>query len=213
MNIKDFYSFGSKLVSSTVQAHPVGLKQFSPIDPDKSYLYDEHRLIRGDYTDISFPVVFKQEYGNKLQDILDTGWASLYLISDKMKAALEENALTGWKAFAVKVLGKQGQEISGYHGLSITGRCGKINYNKSEIIEKRLVPNGPLVKYYKGLHIGLDEWDGTDFFLPEKTLWTIITKTAAEALKKNKLTNIKFENLLEIETDYSTVQVALQNQE
>jgi hypothetical protein len=173
---------------------------------------DEHRLIRGDYTDISFPVVFKQEYGNKLQDILDTGWASLYLISDKMITVLEENALTGWKTFAVKVLDKQGQEISGYHGLSITGRCGKIDYSKSEITEKRLVPNGPLAKYYKSLHISLDEWDGTDFFLPGKTLWTIMTRTAAEALKKNKLTNIKLENIAEIETDYSTVQVALQNQ-
>lgn len=203
MSIKDFYSFGSKLVSSTVQVHE------SVLNRDK-----KNNLIHGDYDDITFPVVFKQEYGNKLQDILDTGWASLYLISDKMKAVLEENALTGWKTFAVKVLDKKGQEIQeGYHGLSITGRCGKIDYNKSEIIEKLLVPNGPLVKYYKGLHIGWDEWDGTDFFLSEKTLWTIITKTAAEALKKNRLTNIRLENLAEIETDYSTVQVALQNQE
>ena len=202
MEIKDFYSFGSKLVSSTVQVHE------NVLNSDKA-----NNLIRGKYDGISFPVVFKQEYGNKLHDILDTGWASLYLISDKMKAALEENDLTGWKVFVVKVLDKQDREINGYHGLSITGRCGKINYNKSEIVEKRLVPNGPLVKYYKGLHIGLEEWDGTDFFLPEKTLWIIVTKTAAEALIKNKLTNIKFENLPEIEMDYYTVQLAQQNQE
>ncbi|MEM0941183.1 MAG: DUF1629 domain-containing protein [Bacteroidota bacterium] len=213
MDIKDFYSFESKLVSSTVQVHPVGLKEFSPIDPDKSYPYDENRLIQGDYTGISFPVVFKQEYGNKLQDVLDTGWASLYLISDKMKAVLEDNSLTGWKTFAVKVLDKKGQEIKGYHGLSITGRCGQIDYNKSEIIEKRLAPNGPLVKYYKGLYIGLDKWDNHDFFIPEKTLWTTVSKRAVEVLKKNKLTNIRLKNLAEIETDHSTVQVALQNQE
>jgi hypothetical protein len=206
MSIKDFYSFGSKQVSSTVQAHPVGLKKFFPIDPDKSYLYDEHRLIRGDYSDISFPVVFKQEYGNKLHDILDTGWASLYLISDKMKAVLEENSLTGWKTFDVKVMDKKGQQICGYRGLSITGRCGKIDYLKSEIIEKLLVPNGPLVKYCKGLHVGLDKWDGTDFFLPDKTLWIVITKKAADALKKNKLANVRLENIAEIEIPYFSMQ-------
>ncbi|MBX3102798.1 MAG: hypothetical protein KF690_09840 [Bacteroidetes bacterium] len=206
MNIKEFYSFGSKLSSSTLQVHPVGLKEFHPIDPNKRYLYDEDRLIQGDYTDISFPVIFKQEYGKKLQDILDTGWGSLYLISDKMKVILEDNNLTGWKTFAVKVIDKKGQEIQGYHGLSITGRCGKIDYGKSEIIERRLVPNGPLVKYYKGLHIGLDNWDGTDFFSPEKTLWTIVTKRVAEVLKKNKLTNIMLENLAEIEINHLAVE-------
>lgn len=208
MDIKDFYSFGSKLSSSTVQANPIGLKEFHPIDPNKRYLYDELRLIQGDYLNISFPVIFKQEYGKKLEDILDTGWASLFLISDKMKAVLEENALTGWKTFAVKVLDKKGQEIQGYHGLSITGRCGKIDYSKSEIIEKRLVPNAPLGKYYKGLHVGLDKWGGSDFFLPEKYFGIIITSKTAEVLKKNKLTNIRLENLGEIETP----DFALQNE-
>lgn len=77
MSIKDFYSFGSKLVSSTVQVHE------SILSRDK-----KNNLIHGDYDDISFPIVFKQEYRKKLQDILDTSWGSLYLISDKMKAVL-----------------------------------------------------------------------------------------------------------------------------
>lgn len=208
MNIKEFYTLRSKLSSSTVQAHPIGLKEFHPIDPNKKYLYDELKLILGDYSDISFPIIFKQEYGKKLQDILDTGWASLFLISDKMKATLEENALAGWQTFEVKVLDKKDQEIQGYHGLSITGRCGKIDYSKSEIIEKRLVPNAPLGKYYKGLHVGLDEWDGSDFFLPEKYFGIIATNRAAEVLKTNKLTNTRLENLEEIETS----DFALQNE-
>lgn len=207
MDIKEFYTLRSKLSSSTVQAHPVGLKEFHTIDPNKRYLYDEHRLIQGDYNDISFPVVFKQEYGKKLQDILDTGWPSLYLISDKTKTVLEDNDLTGWETFDVKVLDKQDKEIQGYYGLSITGRCGEIDYGKSEIIEKRLVPNGPVSKYYKGLHVGLNKWDGNDFFLPEKYFGIITTQRAAEVLKKNKLTNIRLENLAEIETS----DFALQN--
>jgi hypothetical protein len=196
MSIKNFYTFSSKLSSSTVQAHAINLSD----KEDNTGLFDQHRLVQGVYDSISFPVIFKQEYGKKLADVLDTGWVSLFLISDAMKAVLEENALTGWKTFAVKVLDNKGQEIQGYHGLSITGRCAKIDYSKSEIIERRLVPNAPLGKYYKGLHVGLDKWDNSDFFLPEKYFGIIITSSAAEVLKKSRLTNIKLENLTEIET-------------
>lgn len=204
MSIEKFYTFSSKLSSSTVQAHAISLNG----KEDNTGLFDQHRLIQGVYDGISFPVIFKQEYGKKLEDVLDTGWPSLFLISDKMKAVLEENALTGWKTFAIKALDKKGQEIQGYHGLSIMGRCGKIDYSKSKIIEKRLVPNAPLGKYYKGLYVGLDKWDGSDFFLPEKYFGIIMTSRVAEVLKKSKFTNIKLVNLGEIETP----DFALQNE-
>jgi len=209
MDIEKFYSFGSKLLSSTFQAHAVALNK----DKNKnSEYYDQDMLLLGNYSGITFPVIFKQEYGNKLQDVLDTGWVGLYIISDKMKGVLEDNNLTGWKTFAVKILNKCGQEIEGYHGFSVIGRCGKIDYSKSEIIEKQLVPNGLLGKYYKGLNVGLDKWDGSDFFLPEKYFGIIITEKTANILKKNKITNIKLENLTEIELDDFTVQVAIENQ-
>ena len=206
MEIKDFYNLRSKLVSSTFQAHAIGLNKDKN---ENSEYYDQHMLLLGSYSGISFPAIFKQEYGKKLQDVLDTGWVSLYLISDKMKVVLEDNNLTGWETFAVKVLDKQNNEIQGYHGLSITGRCGKIDYNKSEVFEKRLVPNGPLGKYYKGLHVGLDKWDGSDFFLPEKYFGIMTTQKVAEVLKKNKLTNIKLKNLAEIETPDFDVNIYL----
>ena len=196
MNIKEFYDFGDKYVSSTIQVHAVALNR----DRNENSEYsDKQMLLLGNYSGITFPVVFKQEYGKKLQDMLGTGWAGFYLISDNMKTVLEDNNLTGWKTFAVKVLTKKGEEIEGYHGLSITGRCGAIDYSKSEIIEKRMIPTGPLAKFRKGLHVGLDKWDGSDFFLPEKNFGTIVTSRAADILKKNKLTNIRLENLADIE--------------
>lgn len=209
MNIKEYYRFGSKLVSSTFQAHAVALNKDKN---ENSEYYDQDMLLVGNFSGIIFPVVFKQEYGKKLQDMLDTGWAGLYLISDNMKTVLEENHLTGWKTFAVKVLDKKGQPIEGYHGLSIIGRCGKIDYSKSEVFEKRLVPQGPLAKFHKGLYVGLDEWDGSDFFLPEKYYGTIISSKAAHILKESKLTNIRMTNLAEIEIMDFDVQVAIENQ-
>ena len=159
---------------------------------------DHWNLIKGRYAEINFPVIFKQKYGKTLTDILDTGWPNLFLISDKMKAILEENKLTGWATFSIKLYDKAGNEIFGYHGFSITGQCGQVNYEKSEIIEKRKVPTGPTCQYYKGLSI--DQLDGADFFTPDKTCQIFITKRAADVLKKNKITNMRLENLAEKET-------------
>lgn len=196
MSKEKFYTFSSKLSSSTIQAQPINLNDIV----DSSGLSDPHRLIQGLYGGIQLPVIFKKKYGRKLEDVLDTGWSGLFLISKKFKEVLVENELTGWNTFDVKLLDKDNQELQGFYGLSITGRCGRIDYSKSEIIEKRLVPNGPLGKYYKGLPIGLDQWDGSDFFLPHDNFGTIVTSRAVDVLKKGKVTNIRFENISEIET-------------
>lgn len=196
-NIGDFFYFRSRLVSTTVQAHAVGLK-----NNDKGV--NEHwNLIDGNYKGISFPVTFKQEHGKKLTDILDTGWPSLYLISERMKIILEENNLTGWKIFSIKLYDKRNNEIPDYHGFSIVGKCSPMVYDNCEIIEKRRISNGPICKFYKGVHI--EEWDGSDFFIPEGTCHTIISKKGADVLKKNKISNLELKNLADYETSVTNV--------
>lgn len=172
IEMKDFFYFGSKLLSSTLQAHPEGLKD------DRDGISEHYHLIKGKYEliTIDFPIVFKQDYGVKHTDILDTGWAGLYLISDKLKTILEENHFKGWKTYPVKLYDKKGNEIQGYHGFSVTGMCGPISYANSEIFEKRYIPDGPIERNYKGVTLGLDKWDGSDFFTPERSYRTVITK-------------------------------------
>ena len=191
MEKEQFYAFGSKLVLSTIQAYAFGLNDTADENDDT------RKLMRGDYSGISFPVQFKQEYGKKLRDILDTGDGSFHLISDNLKQILEENKFTGRKAFPVKIYDKKGKEITGYHGLSVTGKSNGPIYKRSEIIEKRLVAHGPICRYYKGMHI--DGWDGSDFFTPDTTTYIIITKQVTEILKKNKITNVHLRSLDEIE--------------
>lgn len=187
-----FFDFSSKFALNDFHASPINFN-----------LDNKTKLITGDYIGIDFPVTFKQYEGKKLTDVLDTGFAGLYLISEKFKTILEENTLTGWKVYSIKLFDKKGIEVFGYHGFSVTGRCAAVDYGKSEIIEKRLVSHGPICKYYKGMFI--DDWDGTDFFTPERTLYTLITKKAANALKKNKITNFRLENLTDIETDVKII--------
>ena len=186
-----FFDFCSKLSSSTVLAPPIELQ------------IDDLKLIRGDYRGINFPVIFKQKEGKKFCDILDTGYPSLYLISERMKILLMENNLTGWKTFPIKLYDKKGNVIAGYNGFSITGSSGPKNYEKSQIIEKQFVPLGPIIKFYKGFLI--DKWDKSDFFLPEKTTMTCITKKAAEILRKNKITNMYLEETADYESDFRIV--------
>jgi hypothetical protein len=198
--MKDFFEFGSKLVLSNVQAIPVGLKS------DENNLSDHWKLIKGQYGGINFPVIFKQKHGKKFNDILDTGWINLFLISDRMKKILEENKLAGWKTFSIKLYDKKENEIFGYQGFSVTGHCGPINYEKSEIIERRKVPTGPICKFYKGEYVNLDTWDRSDFFIPEGTCQILITKEVAEILKKHKITNMLLENLADKEINIRLVE-------
>ncbi len=185
MEMKDFFDFSSTLVSTTLLARLT--------DPN----IDRLKLIKGDYQGIDFPITFKQEDGNKLRDILDTGYPSLYLISERMKQLLEEHQLTGWKVFPILLYDKKGKEIAGYHGFSITGQSGPISYKKSEIIERRHVPDGPFYTYYKGVTI--DNWDGSDFFTPKRTYETCVTRKAADILKANKISNLRLKNFTESE--------------
>jgi hypothetical protein len=187
MNLPNFFSFSSKLASSTFPAHLADSK------------IDHHKLIKGDYTEIDFPVIFKQKHGDKLLDLLDTGCVGLFLISDKLKMVLEENHLTGWETFSVKISDKNDNLIPGYHGLSITGRCESTSFDQSNIIEKQLVSTGPICKYYRG--ISINQWDGSDLFSPEKKYQTFITQKTANLLKKNKITNLQLENTAEYEVD------------
>lgn len=201
MQISNFFNFNDKLSSATLQAHAINLPA------NNSRLSRDLQLLTGDYSNFNFPIIFKQEYGNRLDDIIRTGYPDLYMISERMKDILESNNLTGWKTFSVTVLDHEEKEIKGYCGLSVIGKCGPIDYNKSEIIEKKLVIDGPLIKWYKGQYIGLDRWDGMDFFLPEGYYGIIVTEKAAKIIKKNKLTNIKLIRLSEIEVPEFIVKV------
>lgn len=182
-----FFDFGSKL--SSVNFH-------ASLMDDK---IERNNLIKGEYNSIEFPVVFKQSRGKRINDIIDTGLVNLYLISSRFKKILIDNELTGWKTYPVIIIDKKDVEIAGYHGLSITGRSGPIFYDKSSLFEKRRVPNGPLRQFYKGEFV--EDWDGSDFFVPDMTIGICVSNKAADVLKKNKITNMHLVNLSEIEVN------------
>ena len=56
--------------------------------------------------------------------------------------------------------------------------------------------------------MGLDQWDGSDFFQPKGDLEIIVTSKTAEIFKKNKISNVFLENLANVEIDEGTVKLA-----
>jgi len=162
---------------------------------------DTRKLIKGDYLDIDFPILFKQESydGKKICDVLDTGYAGLYLISDTMQNILTENKLTGWKTYPIKLFDEKGNEIYGYSGFSVVGKCGTIYYKKETVLKKRRGFNTPLLKRYKGNFFDIETWDRTDFFTPENAFWIGTSSKAAKILMESKLTNIVASRMSEIE--------------
>ncbi len=157
-------------------------------------------LLYGKYENFDFPVIFQQEKaygGKKMTDFLNTGWGGkLTPISDKVLNLLIENNITGWKTYPIRVFDKKGVEIHGYHGLSITGRCKDLDLTLlKERVDYQYRESGPVYHYYKGYPLDLSTWDGSDMFLLSGTYWRFINKKVYSIFKKNKVSNIKFDNL------------------
>jgi len=199
MSEHHFFNFNSKMSSPKYHAYLLGY------DHVYAGLIPEDHLLIANYDNFTFPLIFKHNKKHKELDILDTGTGTLYLISNKMKTILEENKLTGWKTFSIKLQDKKGNEITGYYGFSITGRCGPINYRNSVIFNKQHFEGGPFGKYYRGYQFDLDQWDRSDFFISKYNFGIIITERAKNALNQNKITNIKLTNIIDVELSESIV--------
>lgn len=188
MDINSFYIFGSTFSQVPVCA-----------SNEKLDWETNCRIVKGDYTGIDLPIIFKQSSGKKWTDVLMPNSVSMYVVSQRFIEMLEKNDITGWKSYPVTILDKEEKEISGYIGFSVIGESGAVDYSKSEVYEKQLVPNGPKTKYYRGLYVDLDKWDGTDFFMPQGTLNIIITEKVKQLINIHKITNTILQSLAEYE--------------
>lgn len=193
--MKDFYYFDSPFLPNTFQVTAIGL------GCDDQGINDEENLIQSKYKGINFPVKYKQKSGKKLTDILNTGWVSLFLISEKLKKTLEENFITGWKTYPIILKDRNENMVEGYYGFSVTGISGRRSYANSPIIEVQYVKDGPIVRLYKGARVDLSKWDGSDFFIPEGSIAIVVTKKVFDLVKVNKISNLSLPNITEVEMD------------
>ncbi len=195
-SLADFFKFNSRNYLTTFYAQRPEWQKGKLSQQERERLcLIERRLSRGEYEGIEFPVVFREaphDGGKRFRDVLDNRSIDGYLISDRMKRILEENNVTGWKTYPIVMYDKRGNEIKGYHGFSVTGRCGGEFHYLYDIKSTRC--KGA----YEGASIDLDQWDGSEMFMiGEKTRCSriIITKRVYKLFKEHKIDAVEMESL------------------
>ena len=206
VELSEIYEFGSRLTRGEVEFDAMEewnwscsaetFKRLGGRIENREYL--DAMLTMGSYEGISFPLEFRHKCGKRYYDILHIGYASLFLVSDRFLEVLETNHFTGWKSYPVRLFEKNGTEVFGYNGFSVTGKAGKIDWEKSEVVQ---IP-GPIDEtitypYYKGIPIDMSKWDGSDIFMAEGCRFYFSTEKVYKVLKKAKITNIEFERTTE----------------
>lgn len=146
------------------------------------------------------PLLFEVSGGIRPMDLIGTEFAGVYLISPRFQAALSHGSFSGWGLIEASV---SGTTIERYRLLVISGRCGPIEDSRSE---RLLIPSpsgGEAVGGWRGLLFDPDTWDGSDLFLPRNTFHTIVVDRVRDVVIRERLTNVTFERITEIERLWS----------
>ena len=145
------------------------------------------------------PVPTRRAMGSKKpSDLIGTTMATPLLVSDRVVTLLRDEGFTGWRTYAVDLVGHDGAPIPGYHGLAIHGRCGPIDDSKSVQVPQQF-PGG-VFPVWIGMYFDPDTWDGSDLFMSEDGKGSkFVIENVKRAFHKAKIRNVQFEPLEEVE--------------
>lgn len=175
---------------------------------------DAFTLLRGEIH-IRNPVVVPWKIGgNQPTDIIRTTMAYPVIISKRIVDLFRQFGISGWKIYEVILIDKSKRLIQGYFGLSITGRCDSIDLSKSTIVLHQY----PARKFpcFKGEFFESKSWDGSDLFMqrPDEkgntTASIFIDQKVKDLFDREKIRNVKFVRLDEVETDISVYEIGKQ---
>jgi hypothetical protein len=134
-------------------------------------------------------------------EVIRTTFAVPIIVADAVVQLLKAQEFTGWALYDVSVRGKEGQLIPGYSGLSVTGRCGNIEWDRG-IEVPRIFPAG-IFPVWKGLFFDPASWDGSDFFMPaESGGYVFVVEEVKKAFERAKIRNVDFTPLDQFERSW-----------
>ena len=153
---------------------------------------DYFRLARG--TASTERPIRVSHYGGKTPgDFIWTDYPAVCLISARLKEALESKALKGWCTYPVQLFSRTREEMNGFFGLAITGRCGMLDWQRSLPVLKDY-PGG-MSTDYRGICFPEDSWDGSDLFMPRETAWIFASERFGALAKSLRVKNAKLRRL------------------
>jgi hypothetical protein len=111
--------------------------------------------------------------------------------------------VTGWTSYPVDLRGPSGSSIADYHLLAVHGRCGPIDFSRSEIVRKKY-PSGTFSEY-RGIFFDLESWDKSGIFMPENDIGAVFVSEAAKSvILKLENANLTLEPLASVQWDEET---------
>jgi hypothetical protein len=141
-------------------------------------------------------VSFRQDSGKRPLDLIGTTSGATRLASDSFVSALKACGASGWTTFPVKLIARSGLEISGYHGLTVTGRAGPLDGTGTRIVKiPPRTPGGVETYEERGWSFEQSSWDGSDIFVPEGTIAICVVERVKSALEAAKLSNACYTSL------------------
>ncbi|MCC6762943.1 MAG: hypothetical protein IT252_17105 [Chitinophagaceae bacterium] len=188
-----FFAMKSKSQDNSFRADPI----FSDYPSNRRDFAD--KLAEGILDSFHFPIKFVQDRGKRLYDFLNTSWVGMYLVSSKFRDVLLENNVTGWCSYDIELYDKKGEPVLGYYGFAVNGRVGETTFSEDTLIERRIVPTGPLCSFYIGKFFDINLWDGSEIFLSPNSREIYCTKRVADLLTETKCTHLYFEDITEIQ--------------
>jgi hypothetical protein len=148
-----------------------GAIKAKPIPPGKSSVIFDFRLPKPEPNKIMVAA------GKNYYDIISFYDGLGFFVSEKFKAVVESNSLTGLTFFPLEFLDNERK----YYGI------------KFESHKIRMAESTPEIKY-----LNIRDWDGSDFFLFNNTTFGVCTERAKAILESNKISGIYFENCIEL---------------
>jgi len=154
-------------------------------------------LLRGDLHRVT-PIEGRWAMGRaKPLDVVWTTLALPVLLSQRVVDLLRMEQVTGWDCIPCTLYGKSNQSWP-YAILSVRGRCGPIDVQKSTRIDKAY-PAG-VFPAWRGLYFDPLSWDGSDLFMPEGDVgWIIVTQRVKDLMEMAKISNVMFTPLDRVE--------------
>jgi hypothetical protein len=156
--------------------------------------FDAFELLHKGGEIVKEPVWFKYDSGGEAEDVIYTQSILTYLVSEKIVSILEDSKFTGWSTYPINLYDEKLNNLTGYVGLSITGKASTVDKERSirEKLELPDVNNSKLYSQRVGVYFEEDEYDGSDFFTPSGSGMIIVSEGVVKAFEKNEVTNAKF---------------------
>jgi hypothetical protein len=173
--------------------HAESIRNAVELKPKEKLIDIFRALVRNEHS-VQHPIIFNRKKGSKFCDLLETGYPGLYVISERFKQLLQKEEIRGWSTYPVEIDGNS----ESYHGLAVSGRCGPLDNSKCERVTKQR-DNGVAYQTWLGFYFDVDTWDKSDIFVPDGTIFKVVTEKFRSLVISNKLTNVSFDRLTEVE--------------